>query len=54
MVENNELSTPESVSTKVIKTPDENIDIEEEIASDDLTIPGDYSDHDILEGGKYI
>ena len=29
--------------------PVENIDTKEEMAFDDLTIPGDYSDYDILE-----
>ena len=27
---------------------DENVDTEEEMAFDDLTIPADYSDYDIL------
>ena len=32
------------------ESPDENVDTEEEMAFDDLNIPGDYSDYDILEG----
>ena len=31
------------------ETPDENVDTEKEMAFDDLTIPGGYSDYDILE-----
>ena len=34
------------------ETPDENFDTEGEMAFDDLTIPGDYSDCDILEEEK--
>ena len=34
------------------ETLDENIDTEEEMAFDDMTIPGDYSDYDILEEEK--
>ena len=30
-------------------TPDENVHTEKEMAFDDLTIPGDYSNYDILE-----
>ena len=50
--ENNELSTSESVARKMTETLDENIDTEEEMAFDDMTIPGDYSDYDILEEEK--
>ena len=52
MVENTELSTSESVAGKITETPDENVDTEEAISFDDLTIPGDYSDYDILEEEK--
>ena len=34
------------------KIPFENVDKEEEMAFDDLIIPGDYSDYDILEEEK--
>ena len=37
------------MARKIIETPDENFDTEEEMDFDDLTIPGDYSDYDILE-----
>ena len=37
---------------KITETPDENVDTEEEISFDDLTIPGDYSDYNILEEEK--
>ena len=39
---------------KIIETLDENFDTEEEIYFDDLNIPGDYSDNDILEEEKAI
>ena len=47
--ENNELTTHESVEIEMTELPVENIDTKEEMAFDDLTIPGDYSDYDILE-----
>ena len=53
-MKNTELSTYESVTRKLRETPDENIDAKEEIPFDDLTIPGDYSDHDILEEEKEL
>ena len=31
------------------ESPYENVDTEEEMAFDDLTVPGDYIDYDILE-----
>ena len=34
--------------------PDENVDTEEEMDFDDLTITGNYSDYDILEEEKEI
>ena len=46
---NTGLSTTESVARKMIERPVEIVDTEEEIAFDDLTIPGDYSDYDIWE-----
>ena len=39
---------------KIRETADENVDTEEEIYFDDLNIPGDYSDYDILEEEKEI
>ena len=50
--ENIQIITSESVTRKMTYTPDENIDTEEEMDFDDLTIPGDYSDYDIFEGEK--
>ena len=52
MVKNSEFSTSESVAGKIRQTPDENVDTEEEMAFDDLTIPGNYSDYNILEKEK--
>ena len=49
MVKNSEFSTSESVAEKIRQTPDENVDTEEEMAFDDLTIPGDYNNYVILE-----
>ena len=40
------------MARKTTETPDENDDTEEEIDFDELTIPGDYSDHDIFEEEK--
>ena len=40
------------MARKITETPDENIDTEEEMAFDYLTIPVDYSDYDILEEEK--
>ena len=40
------------MAEKITETPDENVDTEEAMYSDDLTIPGDYSDSDIFEEGK--
>ena len=37
---------------KMTETPDKNVDTEEEITYDHLTIPGDYSDYDILAEEK--
>ena len=34
------------------ENPDENVDTEEEMFFDDLNIPGDYSDYDLLEEEK--
>ena len=37
---------------KITETPYINLDTEEEMAFEDLTIPGDYSDYDISEEDK--
>ena len=50
--ENTNLSTSESVARKMTEITVENVDTEEEIVFDDLTIPGDYSSYDILEEEK--
>ena len=42
------------MAEKITETPDENVDTEEAMYSDDLTIPGDYSDSDIFEEGKKL
>ena len=47
-MENTELSTYDSVARKLTENPDENADIEEQINFYDFTIPGNYSDYDIL------
>ena len=52
VVKNTELSTSELVARKISETPDENVYTEEEISVEQLTIPGDYSDDDILEEEK--
>ena len=49
VVKNTELSTSDSVAKQLIENPDENVDTEEEMDFDDLTIPRNYSDYDILE-----
>ena len=50
--ENTELSTSKSVARKITEYPNENVDTEEEMFFDDLNIPGDYSDYDLLEEEK--
>ena len=40
------------MARKMTETPDENVDTEEEMDFDDLTITGGYSDYDILEEEK--
>ena len=47
-----ELSNIESGEIKIKESPVENVDTEEAIYFDDLTVPGDYSDYDILEEEK--
>ena len=48
-MKNNELSTSESVARKSTENQDENVDTEEEMSFEDLTITGDNSAYDILE-----
>ena len=43
---NTEFSTSESVARTIIETPDENVDTEEAMSFDELTVPGDYSDYE--------
>ena len=50
--ENTELTTTEAVARKMTECLVENVDTEEEMDFDDLTIPDDYSDDDILEEVK--
>ena len=50
--ENNELNTNSSIARHMAELPVEHFNIEEEMAFDDLTIPGDYSDCGILEEEK--
>ena len=54
MVKNTELSTFESVAIKIIETPDENVDTEEAMFFDDLTVTSDYSHYDILDEERKI
>ena len=49
VMKNTELSTSDSVARQLTENPDDMVDAEEEISSEDLTITGDYSDYDILE-----
>ena len=49
VAKNTELSTSASVARKLIENTEENVDTEEEMAFNDLTVPSNYSDHDILE-----
>ena len=39
---------------KLTENPDNMVNIEEEMAFDELSITGNYSDDDILEGGKKL
>ena len=47
--ENTELTTTEYVEREMTELPVENFNTEEEMSFYDFTIPGDYSDYDILE-----
>ena len=50
--QNNELITTDSIARQRTEIQVENVNTEEEIDFDDLTITGDYSDYDILEEEK--
>ena len=50
--ENTELKTAESVAIQITELPVKNINTEEEMDFDDLNIPGDYREYDILEEEK--
>ena len=50
--ENTELNSTGSVARKMTELTVENVDTEEEIVFDNLTIPGDLSYYDILEEEK--
>ena len=48
VTKNTELSASNLVARQLIDNPDDMVNAEEEISSNDLTITGDYSDYDIL------
>ena len=52
MKRNTDLSTSTLVARQLTKNVDEMVEEGKEMSSDDLTITGDYSDYDILEGEK--
>ena len=52
MGKHTELSTSDSVARKLTQNTDENVNTEEEMDFDDLTITGNYSDYDLLEEEK--
>ena len=52
VTEKTELSTSTLVARQLTENPDYMVDTEEEMSSEDLTITGDYSDHNILEEEK--
>ena len=52
VTKNIELSTSTLVARQLTENPDDMVDAEEEISSEDLTITGDYSYYDILEEEK--
>ena len=49
VIKNSELSTSASMARKFTENLDDMVNTEEEMAFDDLTITGNYSDYDILE-----
>ena len=54
MEKNTELCTSELVAQKITETPYENVDTKEEMYFDNLNMPGDYSDYDVLEEEKKL
>ena len=52
VTKNTDLSTSTLAARQLTENPDDMVDSEEEMSSDDLTITGDYSDYDILEEEK--
>ena len=48
-MKNTELSTSTSMARQLTENPDDMVNAEEEMAFGDLTVPGNYSDYDILE-----
>ena len=52
VAKNTELSNSNSAAKKLTENPDENFNTEEDMDFDDLNIPGDYSDYDILQEEK--
>ena len=52
VTKNTELSTSTLVERKSTENPDDMVDEEEEMSSEDITITGDYSDYDTLEEEK--
>ena len=52
VTKNIELSTSTLVARQLTENPDDMVDAEEEMYSEDLTITGDYSDNDIFEEEK--
>ena len=52
VTKNTELSASNLVARQLIENPDDMVNAEEEISSDDLTSTGDYSDYDILQEEK--
>ena len=51
-MKNTEISASDSVARQLTENPDEMVNTEEEMAFDNLTIIGNYSDYDILEEEK--
>ena len=49
---NTKLSTSSLVARQFTENPDDMVDAEEEMSSEDLTITGNYSDYNILEEEK--
>ena len=52
MTKNTYLSTSTLVARKLTDNPDDMVDVEEEMSSEDLIVTGDYSDYDTLKEEK--